>query len=80
MRSVSIPAGRRLDAFVAWFECDFPGDLTLSTAPTKPATHWKQTAFYLREPLEGWRKMMKHEYFLLFFLLILLGESSLLSG
>ncbi|CAL1134627.1 unnamed protein product [Cladocopium goreaui] len=55
MMSVSIPAGRRLDAFVAWFECDFPGDFgeTLSTAPTRPATHWKQTAFYLREALEG---------------------------
>ena len=49
---VAVPAQRRLDGFVAWFECDL-GATTLSTAPTAPATHWKQTAFYLREPVEG---------------------------
>lgn len=53
-RTVAIPAGRRLDGFATWFECDFgDGSPKLSTAPAAQATHWKQTIFYLREPVEG---------------------------
>ncbi len=53
-RTVAIPAGRRLDGFATWFECDFgDGQKPLSTAPAAQATHWKQTIFYLREPVEG---------------------------
>lgn len=49
-----VPAGRRLDGFVAWFECDFgSASGVLSTAPSEAPTHWRQTAFYLRQPLEG---------------------------
>jgi len=52
--TVAIPAGRRLDGFATWFECDFgDGSPKLSTAPAAQATHWKQTIFYLREPVEG---------------------------
>ena len=62
---VVVPTQRRLDGFVAWFECDL-GATSLHlgrsrgmavwrrcTGPDAPATHWKQTAFYLREPVEG---------------------------
>lgn len=52
--SFSIPAGRRVDGFVAWFDCEFgEAGWLLSTAPSKPATHWRQTVFSLKEPLEG---------------------------
>lgn len=52
--SLDIPAGRRLDGFVAWFECEFgSAGWLLSTAPSEAATHWRQTAFMLRQPLEG---------------------------
>lgn len=49
-----VPAGRRLDGIATWFECDF-GDAgcLLSTSPSEPATHWRQTAFYFRQPMEG---------------------------
>lgn len=49
-----IPVGRRLDGLVTWFECEF-GDAgwLLSTSPSDPATHWRQTAFYLRQPFEA---------------------------
>merc|ERR1712039_1161216 len=49
-----VPAGQRLDGFASWFECDF-GDAgcLLSTSPTSPPTHWRQTAFYFRQPMEG---------------------------
>lgn len=51
--SFSIPAGKRVDGFVTWFECEFgKAGWLLSTAPSKPATHWRQTVFALREPLE----------------------------
>lgn len=47
-------AGSRLDGFASWFECDFgEAGMLLSTAPGKPPTHWKQTTFYLRQPLEA---------------------------
>lgn len=49
-----VPAGRRLDGFASWFECEFgEAGWLLSTAPDQPATHWRQTAFYFRQPLEG---------------------------
>lgn len=49
-----VPAGRRLDGFVAWFECDFGmAEHILSTAPSQAPTHWRQTAFYFQQPLEG---------------------------
>jgi len=52
--SFEIPPGRRLDGFASWFECEF-GDAgwLLSTAPEQPPTHWRQTAFYLRQPISG---------------------------
>mmetsp|Transcript_55294 Transcript_55294/g.103703 ORF Transcript_55294/g.103703 Transcript_55294/m.103703 type:complete len:369 (+) Transcript_55294:45-1151(+) len=48
-----LPAGSRVDGMATWFECEF-GDLgwRLSTSPLKPPTHWKQTAFYFRSPVE----------------------------
>jgi len=49
-----VPPGGRLDGFASWFDCDFgTAGRLLSTAPSKPLTHWRQTAFYLRQPLEG---------------------------
>ena len=41
-------------AFVAYFECAFTRihkPIIFSTAPQAPYTHWKQTVFYLAEPL-----------------------------
>jgi len=38
----------------AWFDAFFIGpqkSVTLSTAPTQPATHWSQMRFLLKEPL-----------------------------
>lgn len=49
-----VPAGRRLDGFASWFECEFgAAGWLLSTSPSQEPTHWRQTAFYLREPIEG---------------------------
>ncbi|CAK0872818.1 unnamed protein product [Prorocentrum cordatum] len=49
-----LPAGRRLDGFASWFECEFgAAGWLLSTSPSREPTHWRQTAFYLREPIEG---------------------------
>lgn len=49
-----VPAGRSLDGFVAWFECDFgAAGRLLSTSPSEAPTHWRQTVFSLRQPLEG---------------------------
>lgn len=49
-----VPPGGRLDGFASWFDCDF-GEAPdkLSTAPTAEPTHWRQTAFYFRQPIEG---------------------------
>eukprot|EP00428_Durinskia_dybowskii_P026908 CAMPEP_0170247290 /NCGR_PEP_ID=MMETSP0116_2-20130129/23433_1 /TAXON_ID=400756 /ORGANISM="Durinskia baltica, Strain CSIRO CS-38" /LENGTH=447 /DNA_ID=CAMNT_0010498169 /DNA_START=68 /DNA_END=1409 /DNA_ORIENTATION=+ len=49
-----IPPGRRLDGFASWFDTSF-GEApdVLSTAPAEPLTHWRQTAFYFRQPLDG---------------------------
>jgi len=41
-------------ALVAYFECAFTNvhkPIAFSTAPSCPYTHWKQTVFYLAEPL-----------------------------
>eukprot|EP00931_Biecheleriopsis_adriatica_P101674 TRINITY_DN76765_c0_g1_i1.p1 TRINITY_DN76765_c0_g1~~TRINITY_DN76765_c0_g1_i1.p1 ORF type:complete len:396 (-),score=84.93 TRINITY_DN76765_c0_g1_i1:52-1131(-) len=51
---LEVPAGRRLDGIATWFECEFgSAGWLLSTSPESPATHWKQTVFHLRQPLEG---------------------------
>ena len=41
-------------AIVAWFDCifeDLNKKVTLSTSPFKPYTHWKNTIFYLDQPI-----------------------------
>jgi len=52
-----MPPGKRLDGFASWFECDFGEDPSLlsllSTSPSSPPTHWRQTVFHFRQPLEG---------------------------
>eukprot|EP00929_Paragymnodinium_shiwhaense_P089027 TRINITY_DN49292_c0_g1_i1.p1 TRINITY_DN49292_c0_g1~~TRINITY_DN49292_c0_g1_i1.p1 ORF type:complete len:380 (-),score=107.27 TRINITY_DN49292_c0_g1_i1:43-1182(-) len=51
---VAVPAGRRLDGLVSWFECEFgEAGWLLSTAPQEAPTHWRQTAFHFRQPIEG---------------------------
>ncbi|GAB6024098.1 putative protein art3 [Chamberlinius hualienensis] len=42
-----------LTAIVAWFDTyfDLPNKVSFSTSPHDPVTHWKQTVFYLRQPL-----------------------------
>lgn len=43
-------------ALVCYFDVHFSfchKPVTLSTAPTSPATHWKQTVFYLDQVLTG---------------------------
>jgi protein arginine N-methyltransferase 1 len=45
----------RVHSLVAYFECAFTQcspPLGFSTAPSAQYTHWKQTIFYLREPVE----------------------------
>jgi hypothetical protein len=40
---------------VTWFDCDFSHGakkITLSTSPYKKQTHWKQTVFYIDQPLD----------------------------
>eukprot|EP00933_Yihiella_yeosuensis_P038247 TRINITY_DN32199_c0_g1_i3.p1 TRINITY_DN32199_c0_g1~~TRINITY_DN32199_c0_g1_i3.p1 ORF type:complete len:384 (-),score=81.45 TRINITY_DN32199_c0_g1_i3:84-1148(-) len=49
-----IPAGRRVDGVTTWFECEFgAAGWLLSTSPKDSPTHWKQTTFYFKQPLEG---------------------------
>ena len=41
--------------FVSWFDCEFSHGakkICLSTSPYRKQTHWKQTVFYIDEPLE----------------------------
>jgi protein arginine N-methyltransferase 1 len=43
-----------LDAFIAWFDYQFTKgecDVKVSTGPFAEPTHWKQTVFYLRNPV-----------------------------
>jgi len=45
----------QLHALVAWFDISFNAchkPIYFSTSPDSKYTHWKQTVFYLREPLE----------------------------
>ena len=44
----------QVHAFVGYFDCDFSAShkpLTLPTGPEHIPTHWKQTVFYLKDPL-----------------------------
>lgn len=51
---IVVPAGRRLDGFASWFDCEFGiAGWLLSTSPESPPTHWRQTTFQLRQPIEG---------------------------
>ncbi|CAJ1339144.1 unnamed protein product [Effrenium voratum] len=62
-------SGSRLDGFAFWFECEFgAAGWLLSTSPSAPETHWKQTLLYLRQPLEasevkGEVRFRRHESF-----------------
>jgi hypothetical protein len=52
-----VVANRRdtVHAFLAWFDYDFTAGrrhLHVSTGPFSPTTHWKQTVFYLGNPLK----------------------------
>jgi len=43
-----------MHAFIAWFDVEFSKchkTVTISTAPSSPYTHWKQTVFYLEDLL-----------------------------
>jgi protein arginine N-methyltransferase 1 len=45
-----------LGGFAVWFDVHFEGaesSLILSTSPSAPNTHWCQTLFLLRQPLQG---------------------------
>ena len=40
---------------MSWFDCDFSHGskkITLSTSPYKKQTHWKQTVFYVDNPID----------------------------
>ena len=44
-----------LYGFVTWFDCDFSHGhkkIVLSTSPYKKHTHWKQTIFYVDNPID----------------------------
>jgi len=43
-----------MHAFIAWFDVEFSKchkPVIISTAPSSPYTHWKQTVFYLEDLL-----------------------------
>ena len=42
---------RAVDGFVAWFDVSLYGDVTLSTSPLAPTTHWRQAQLLYPEPL-----------------------------
>ena len=53
--SVNILSDYKVDALVAWFDvlfCDLERPAVLTTSPKKKLTHWRQTVFYLKDPLE----------------------------
>ncbi len=37
---------------VGWFDCELAEGIHLRTSPLDPPTHWKQTLFYFKKPLE----------------------------
>jgi hypothetical protein len=41
-----------MSGFVGWFDAAMSDNITLSTSPEHPLTHWKQTLFYLPEEIE----------------------------
>ena len=47
---------RAVDGFVAWFDVRLYGDVTLSTSPLAPSTHWRQAQLLYPEPLVGEEK------------------------
>jgi protein arginine N-methyltransferase 1 len=52
--AVKIEVDGMIHGFVSWFDCDFSHGhkkITLSTSPYKKHTHWKQTVFYIDEPV-----------------------------
>ncbi|XP_034236970.1 protein arginine N-methyltransferase 6 [Thrips palmi] len=46
---VAANSGGRYQGVCVWFTVRFPSGLVLSTAPSAPSTHWKQTAIVLPE-------------------------------
>jgi hypothetical protein len=40
-----------IDGIAVWFEVELTDDVTLSTSPAHPTTHWKQTLLYLSCPV-----------------------------
>jgi hypothetical protein len=41
----------KFNALTTWFTAGFGNDITLTNAPTAPATHWGQYLFPLKEPV-----------------------------
>lgn len=49
-----LESGQRLGGFTSWFDCEFgKAGWLLNTAPDSPPTHWRQTTFHLRDPIES---------------------------
>ena len=51
-----LTATDNVDALACWFEADFSklkNPIKLSTSPFSRPTHWRQTIFYLAEPIKG---------------------------
>lgn len=48
----TIDASVTIHAFAVWWEADLTPEVTLSTAPSAPATHWEQILLPLRTPLD----------------------------
>jgi protein arginine N-methyltransferase 1 len=44
---IAMEATSRVDALVAWFDCDFNTQPVLTTSPFTPPTHWKQVVFWI---------------------------------
>ncbi len=40
-----------IDGIAIWFEVELAEGISLSTSPTQPLTHWKQTLLYLARPI-----------------------------
>ncbi len=49
-RVLALRAGK-VDGVAIWFEVELAEDISLSTSPEAPATHWKQTLLYLAHPI-----------------------------